>query len=496
MTPFDSDPNMAHALRSLCTRATAVLLLAVAGGCSSTPASKTESAMVDVPSNWSTGAGTASASGTLLASWWQGFNDPLLDQLEVRALQTNSSINSAQAALRQARALRAVANAALLPTLGSSASAQRSRSNPSGQPGGQTASNTFQAGLDANWELDIFGANRSALRANEALVRASVASLGDVQVSITAELALDYISLRSAQVRLAIARENLASQQETLQITQWRLQAGLVTALDVEQARTASEQTGALLPALRTNIDQSRHALAVLTGQPPAALLAELASEGPMMPNARDELGMRLPAETLRQRADVRSAEQQVLAARARVSQAEAVRWPDFSIGGSLGVNALALGALTNGTSVVSAILGSVSLPVFDGGAARGQIDGQQAALEQAQQAYRAVTLLALQEVEDALAALRDDRMRTIQLRSAANAATSAASLARAQYESGLVDFQTVLQTQRTQLGTQSDLASARADVASDHVRLVKALGGGWTPLLDITDQNAMADLP
>ena len=142
-----------------------------------------------------------------------------------------------QAALRQARALRDVAAAALVPTVGSSASAQRSTA------GGKSTGNSFQAGLDASWELDIFGANRSALAASEATAQASAASLGDVQVSIAAEVALDYIALRGAQARLAIASDNLASQQETLQITQWRLQAGLVTSLEAEQARAAAEQT-------------------------------------------------------------------------------------------------------------------------------------------------------------------------------------------------------------------------------------------------------------
>jgi NodT family efflux transporter outer membrane factor (OMF) lipoprotein len=470
------------------------LLGALLWGCASKPPADAEKSLVDVPANWALSSTAATAAPTPLARWWLRFNDPLLESLEVRAMKANASINSAQAALRQARALREVAAATLWPTLGSSASAQRSSSNPSGLPGGRATSNSFQAGLDAHWELDIFGANRSALRASEALARASIASLGDIQVSIAAEVALDYIGLRSAQTRLAIAQENLASQQETLQITQWRMQAGLVTSLDVEQARTATEQTGALLPALRTNIDQLSHALAVLAGQAPATMLADLASARPI-PGADDELAMRMPAETLRQRADVRSAEQQVLAARGRLSQAEAARLPNFSIGGSLGLSALTLGAMTNGASVVGAALGSVSFPVFDGGAARGQINAQQAALEQAQQAYRAVTLVALRDVEDALVALRDDRVRTAQLGGAADAAAIAAHLARAQYESGLVDFQTVLQTQRTQLGTQSDLAAGRADVGSDHVRLYKALGGGWTPVLGTADNRAPQDV-
>lgn len=447
-------------------------------------------AAIDLPSTWSVTDAAAAPGTTSLVEWWWRFDDPLLTRLVAEALQANTSVNSAQAALRQARALRQVAAAALFPTLGSSASAQRSSSGSSmGSSGtssaapqaGRTTSNSFQAGLDANWELDIFGANRSALNASDATARASAAELGDVQVSITAEVALAYIALRNAQARLAIANANLASQQETLQITQWRQQAGLVTALEAEQARAAAEQTGALMPALQTSIEQTTHALAVLVGQPPAALNALLFSASPV-PQPGDELALRLPAETLRQRADVRAAEQQVIAAQARVGQAEAARLPRFAIGGSLGLGAVTLGALTNGASVVASVLGSVSLPLFDGGAARAQVGAQQAALDQAQQALRAVVLVALKEVEDALVALRGDRERLVRLGHAADAASNAALMARQRFSSGLVDFQTVLETQRTQLGTQDGVANARADVSSDHVRLYKALGGGWQP--------------
>lgn len=463
-------------------RGAGVLCLAMAiAGCASVQPHGPEQPGVDVPSGWSIAGVSPVAGPASLIAWWTRFEDPLLTGLVFEAMRANTSVGGAQAALRQARALRDVAAAALYPTLLSSASAQRSSSaNPDGR-GGRSTVNNFRAGLDANWELDIFGANRSALDAAGASARASAASLGDVQVSIAAEVALDYITLRSSQARLAIASENLSSQQETLQITQWRLQAGLVTSLDAEQARTAVEQTAALVPALQTSIEQSSHAVAVLTGRAPAALLFTLMPPAPV-PQVSDELALSLPAETLRQRADVRVAEHQVAAALARVGQAEAARLPSFAIGGSLGLSALTFGALTQGASVVSTLLGNVSLPVLDGGALRAQVAVEQAALDQARQVYRGAILVALNDVEDALVALRGDRVRLARLGTASAAAANAAALALQQYGSGLVDFQTVLETQRALLGTQDALASARADVSSDHVRLYKALGGGWVP--------------
>ncbi|MFZ1830865.1 MAG: efflux transporter outer membrane subunit, partial [Candidatus Competibacteraceae bacterium] len=298
---------------------------------------------VDIPDTWAATADRAApASSSSLARWWARFDDPLLSHLVTQALQANPSIKSAEAALRQARALRDVSAAALWPTVGSGASARRSQS------GSDSPVNRFEVGLDASWELDFFGANLSALDASEATARASTASLGDVQVSVAAEVALSYITLRGAQTLFAIAHDNLSSQLETLQLTQWRLQAGLTTSLEVEQARTETEQTRAQLPVLQTSIAQSRHALAVLTGQPPPALAAVLATEGPV-PQAADDLALSLPAETLRQRPDVRAAEEQVTAAIARVAQADAALMPNFQIGGSLGLNALTLGALTEG---------------------------------------------------------------------------------------------------------------------------------------------------
>lgn len=454
------------------------LMLLAASGCSSLVARPAAPVAMEVPAAWSAAdvSQTSSPAGdaSSLAQWWSRFDDPLLSELVEQALAANTSVTSARAALRQARALRDVAAAGLLPALGASASAQRNRSD-------SNDSNRFIVGLDASWEPDVFGGNRSAVDAGDATVRATAASLGDVRVSIAAEVALGYITLRGVQARLTIAEDNLTSQLETLQITQWRLQAGLVSSLEAEQACAAAEQTRAQLPLLRTSIEQSQHALAVLTGQPPAALAATLAIPGPV-PQAADDLSLSIPAETLRQRPDVRAAEHQVRAAMARVAQADAARLPSFKLSGSLGLNALALGSLTSGASVVSALLAGVSMPVFDGGAARAQVGAQEAALDQAQASYRATVLTALKDVENALVALRGDRERLLRLERAAVAAANAALLARQSFNSGLVDFQVVLETQRTQLNTQDSVASVRADLGADHVRLYKALGGGWDP--------------
>jgi NodT family efflux transporter outer membrane factor (OMF) lipoprotein len=450
-------------------------------GCARLTAVPTDgSAGVTLPTAWSSAASARDAAS--LATWWQRFDDPALSALIEQALAANTAVASAQAALRQSRALAQGQSAKQGPSVDASGSAQRSRSN------GVPASNSFRAGFDASWEPDIFGANRSASAASELDAQASAASLGDVQVSVSAEVALTYLTLCGSEARLAIAQTNLASQEETLQITRWRVQAGLATSLESEQARAAVEQTRAQIPSLQTSIAQSRHQLALLTGRTVAQL--QLAS-GAALPLPPADLALSFPAETLRQRPDVRAAELKVSAAAQRVVVADAARYPSFNLSGSLGLSALTLPGLTAGGALANSVLASVSVPVFDGGAAKAQVRVQEAALDQARASHRAAVLTALKDVEDALVAMRGDRERLANLRNAADAADNAALLARQRYASGLVDFQTVLETQRSQLSAQDSVASGSAELAADHVRLYKALGGGWQPDAPTPDTTA-----
>ena len=467
---FPPPASPCHRPRRTAMALPALALALVLAGCSSLQPHSADVPAVPVPAGWS--AAKAGTVATPLAQWWGRLGDPELTALITEALAANTSVRSAQAALQQSRVLVDVQTAGTVPQIGASASAQRSRS--SGSTG-----NTFSTGFDASWEPDVFGRLRAGVTATEADARAAEASLADVQVSLAAEVAVNYIELRGLQQRLQIARSNLASQQETLQITQWRLQAGLTTSLVTEQARAAAEQTAAQVPALQSSLAQSRHSLAVLTGQAPAALDARLAAAAPV-PTAPNDLALDIPAQTLRQRPDVRAAEHRVAAAVARVAQADAARYPDFSLSGSLGLRALTLGTLTAGNSVASALAASLSASLFDGGAAKAQVRSQQAALEQVRVGYEAAVLTALKDVEDALVALQGDNERLARLQAAADAAANAALMAQQRYSSGLIDFATVLETQRTQLSAQDSVATTVASVGADHVRLYKALGGGW----------------
>ncbi|MFC7461062.1 efflux transporter outer membrane subunit [Hydrogenophaga defluvii] len=456
-----------------------VVSLCACAGLAPLPVDRADAPVASAPPPAWAGAGgpnawTGPPLGHTGEAWWRGFGDPQLDALVADSLLNNTSVATAAAALRQAQAQRAVAAAALWPQLAASAAAQGSRTAGSG------STQRVALGLDADWVPDIGGGQRSAVRGADATALALLAQWGDVRVQVSAEVALNYLLLRAAQSRLAIAGRSLASQLETLQITEWREQAGLVTAVESAQARAATLQTRAVLPALQTSVDQSSHALAVLSGRPPAALLQALSQGGPLPSDAPDR-PLAVPAEVLRQRADVRAAELRVWAALAQVDQAEARRWPSLRLAGSLDLGAASLGALTAGASVLASLVASVAWPLLDGGATRAGVQVQHAVLAQAHQQHRATVLGALQEVEDALVALREDRLRHARLQQAADAATQAAAWARQRYSGGLIDFQTVLETQRTELGTQDSVATALADIGADRVRLFRALGGGWS---------------
>ncbi|MCU0970160.1 MAG: efflux transporter outer membrane subunit [Rubrivivax sp.] len=441
-------------------------------------------ATVELPAAWSSappgpratgasGAGLPQAAPTPL-QWWQQLGDATLADFVARAVSANADVATAQARLSAARAQRDLAAAALAPTLGARASTQATRTDD--RP---ASARSATAALDAGWEPDLAGVARAGVDAAEAERRAAAATLGATQVRIAAEVALAYVDLRNAQARLAIARRTLDAQQQQLQITRWRAEAGLVTVLDVEQARTAVEQLRAALPALEAAIRLNGQAIAVLAGEPPGALPPALADAAPL-PAVPERMALAFPADVLRQRPDVRAAERGIEAAQARIEQADRQRWPSLNLTGSLGVAALTLSGL-GAAPVAGSLAAAVGVPVFDGGRIAAQVRLQEAALDQARAAWRTTVLAALQETEAALIAIdRAARQREAQA-AALDAARNAARLAEFQYQSGLVDILTVLSTQRTQLNLEDALAGTEAELVAQHVRLYKASGGGWS---------------
>ncbi|PTN34487.1 efflux transporter outer membrane subunit [Desulfonatronum sp. SC1] len=439
---------------------------------------------LNVPAEWnrldtSVDPATHAAAVDDLSRWWHGFGDPLLSELVEEALQAGPDLRSARAGLREARARRGVAAAEGFPSVTASGAASRGQSSE--KTGGGSTRELYSAGFDAGWELDVFGGVRRGIEAAEADLESSQASLRAVRVSLAAEVALNYVETRALGIRLGIARDNLASQSETLRLTEWRVQAGLASSQDAEQARGNMEQTRAQIPVLAANLAEAEHRLDILLGKPPGTLHPRLAEAG-ALPALPDQVAVGIPADTLRQRPDVLAAERALAAQTARVGEAEAARYPSFRLSGSIGLEALTWGGLGNTGASTWSLLAGITAPVFDAGRLRAQVEIQDAKREQALVEYEKTVLSALQDVENALVAIVRNQERREALSSAADAVRTAALLARHRYGAGLIDFQSVLDTERTVLSVEDGLASTQADGVLALIRLYKALGGGWSP--------------
>jgi NodT family efflux transporter outer membrane factor (OMF) lipoprotein len=421
-----------------------------------------------------------------LAHWWASFGDPVLSGLVERSLAANLDIDAAGARLRQARASLRGAQGGLLPTLGASGSVSRSIGQgartvidpTSGQTistGGDTT--VYRAGFDASYEVDIFGGIRRSIEAARADAATSEANLHAAQISVASEVALNYLNARLASGRLAIAKANLAAQDETLQIVGWRVQAGLVSALDYEQARQLRAQTAASIPALEQSYVAAVNRIAVLLGETPGAVTAEIGT-GTTIPLPPRAIGAGLPADMLQRRPDVAAAERTLAAETARIGVATADLYPALRLTGSFSGTDTVLGNLLS--AGVGSIAGAITAPIFEGGQLRARVAGQRASADAALAAYRSAVLTAIEDVENALTALGAAERRETEAIVSADAAQNAVTYARSQYQAGLIDFQSLLDSERSLLSSQDSRASARADRATAAVQLYKALGGGW----------------
>lgn len=439
---------------------------------------------VSAPERWSAAmAGGLSAELTdpeKMVSWWKTLDDPGLTSLIERARAGNLDLRQAMARVREARARRGIIRADRFPTLNTTGSASVNRSSE--ELGGGTEFDLYAVGFDAGWELDLFGGVRRAVEAADATLAASKEGLHDVMVSLLAEVALNYVELRSFQTRLSIAEANQKAQEQTYEITQARAASGLTSELDVEQARYNLEETRSQIPPLRIGIQQAENRLAVLLGQNPGTLKDELTGPA-VIPVPPLEVAIGVPAEVLRRRPDVRRAERLLAAQTARIGVATADLYPSFFLSGSIGLEALSLGNLIESGSRTYGLGPSFHWNLFDSGRIRQNIEVQDALQEQALLSYESSVLAALAEVENSLVAYADEQVRRQSLAEAAGAAGRAVELAQNQYTSGLIDFQNVLNAQRALLSLESQLAQSEGAVTSNLIGLYKALGGGWTSL-------------
>jgi NodT family efflux transporter outer membrane factor (OMF) lipoprotein len=420
---------------------------------------------VPAPAEWSGqlegGLTAAELDPASLSRWWEGLGDPLLSRFVETAIEANLDIRTADARLRQGRAERALARGARFPTL-----------DAQGQGQAIPGSQLYNTGFDASWEIDVFGGRRRAIEAADADEQAAVESRRDVLVSVVAEVALNYLEVRTFQRRRALAEENLKIQEEALEIVQAQVAAGAASGLDLEQATSSAAATRAQIPSLSQNVSRAKNRLSVLMGEAPGSRSEELRDPG-KLPVPPVEVALGVPADLLRRRPDVRGAERQLAARTARVGLATAELYPKFRLNGTIGIESL------TGTEF-GMVSPDFTWRIYDGGQTRSKIEIQDAIQEQALIAYESALLEALEDVENAVTGFAEEQVRLRSLRESEEAAARAAALASTRYEAGASSFLEVLDAQRTLVSAADSRAASEGEVVSNVIRLYKALAGGW----------------
>jgi NodT family efflux transporter outer membrane factor (OMF) lipoprotein len=439
-----------------------------------------------VPQNWHTKPAGEDVDGeqAALDAWWLGFSDTMLSSLLKRAKNNNWDLKKAEARIREARARRGVAISGFFPAANASGSA--SWSWTSDETGTGLTGDLYAQGFDASWEIDLFGGVRRSVEAAQANLEFSVEDRRDVLISLLSEVALNYVDVRIYQMRLDVADANLKTQEETNQLVVWRHQAGLADELAVLQARLNLESTRSKRPTLCSGLEEAMNRIAVLLGEHPGNLHKELNDRRPL-PSVSGPVAVGVPADLLRRRPDIRKAERNLASQTAKIGVATADLYPKFKISGTLGLSASSLGGLFSTKNAIHSFGPSITIPLFEGGAIRQNIEVQSAIREQSLIAYQISVLTALEEVENALVALKEEQARKQSLAVAAAAAKEAARLAKVKYESGLTDFTDVLDAERSLLSTEDELVQSQGKTITNLIRLYKALGGGW---LTATDES------
>lgn len=451
-------------------------LLALAG-CMAGPDYRPQEA--NVPSEWTglTSPIKVTPDATNIVHWWTTFNDPNLNSLVQRAVQSNLNLKQAEARILQARAQRGVAASGLWPTANAGGSYSRVRTPGVAAPA--ATSNLFQTGLDAAWELDLFGGVRRAVEASEADIQFAEEDRRDVLITLTSEVALNYVELRGFQQEILIARNNLEAQRHTAEVTRQKFQVGFVGPLDVANADAQAATTASVIPTLEASAQQTIYNLSVLLGLPPAALLEELSSAS-LIPTTPPEVPMGIPSELLRRRPDIRRIEAQIHGATARIGVATADLFPKISLTGNMNFQSSQLNNMLEWKNRAWSAGPSVDWQFFNASRVSSNIKVQKALQQQAILSYQQTVLTAMQDVENALVAYAKEYERRKALVNAVAANTKAVDYSTQLYSQGQTDFLNVLNAQRSLFISQDALVQSTRNLSTDLIALYKALGGGW----------------
>jgi multidrug efflux system outer membrane protein len=412
------------------------------------------------------------------SAWWKAFGDPELDRLIDRALAANLDVRIAVDRVKQARALFRDTELDQLPRVTTEAAYTRSKQQAPGFTARRVDIEQADVGFDATWEIDLFGRVRHQVESARADADAARADLRNAQVTVAAEVARNYLLLRGAQARRAVAEENARTQQDTLRLTEVRYEIGPGDPVDVESARARLSATQADIPALRAAEAQAAHRLAVLIGQRPGALDAELAAGASAGPQAPTAIPIGDASDFLRRRPDVQAAERRLAAETARTGVATADLFPRVSVTGFVGFLTGDVSSLFKGGSRAWAVSPTVTWPGLDLGGAHARLKAQEARGDESLAVYDQTVLRAIEDLQNALVAYRERQLQVVSLSQQVAASRRAADLAHIRYKEGRIDFLRVLDAERTRLQGEDSLTQAQTDANVDVVSIYKALGG------------------
>ncbi|TCW28476.1 efflux transporter outer membrane subunit [Gulbenkiania mobilis] len=436
--------------------------------------------VADLPTAW---PGASANVAAVDHQWWTGFGDPVLDSLVGEALTYNRDLAAAAARVDEARAAAGLARANLLPALNANAGYQRARQSAEvTAPGTPLVGDVRQANAVLSWELDLWGRLRRANEAARAEVTASAANRDALQLSLAAQVAQTYFQLRALDAQYDIARRTLESREEALRLREKRYRGGMTSELDYRQAEAEAASARSTVPSLRQSVEQTEHALAVLVGRSPRALVEGPVGRGkalgafvppPVVPAG-------LPSDLLVRRADVAAAEAQLVAANARIGVARAAYLPTISLTGALGSESTSLSGLFSGPARTWSFVGNLAAPIFDFGRTAAGVEAANARQRQALAGYERALQTAFAETLDALSQGRAARERQQAEATRLAALNEALRLARLRYDNGYATYLDVLDAERGVFQAELSLVDTRLAALNASVSLYKALGGGW----------------
>ena len=406
------------------------------------------------------------------ADWWKNFGSPELNDLMAQALEQNNDIRAGIHRIEEARADLKIADADLYPSVDASGGAGRTFNRGGGVH--NSSATRLSAGLDVNYELDLFGRNRANIEASKASLQATQFDEDALHLVVMGDVATGYFTLVNLRERLAIADENLNNAKEVQRIVKARYDAGSVSQLDLSQQNAEVATREASRASLDAQVTQAQDALAVLGGQAPESLSVKGQKlKGINVP----QIVAGQPSSLLERRPDVRAAEADLVAANADIGVARAAMFPSVTLGTNW---ALAAASFSNPATSAMELAASITAPLFEGGRLEAGVENATARQKELAEDYRKTVLTSFQEVEDAMAALKAAHLRETALNTALTEARKAYDLSRQQYEAGAIDFQSVLSTQDALLSAQDSYAQTKLEGLSAAINLYKALGGGW----------------